>query len=125
MSVVDLDQKARAAVLLARGMSTDKVGAEVGTSGRTVRRWRENPHFEADVREARREILGEITDAIAAAARDAVDALHEAVKDKQNPVTRVRAAQALLGALPAVREHLELAEKVAAIEAAAKEAGAA
>lgn len=124
MTVVDLDQKARAAALLARGMSSDKVGESVGCSGRTVRRWAEDPAFQADMQDARREILAGITDAIGAAARDAVEALHDAVKDKANPAIRVRAAQALLGALPAVREHLDLAEKVAAIEAAAKEGAA-
>ncbi|WP_333767733.1 helix-turn-helix domain-containing protein [Streptomyces sp. IBSBF 2435] len=123
MTVSDLDQKPRAAALLARGLSTDKVGAEVGVSGRTVRRWREDPAFAADVREARREILGEITDAIAAASRDAVDTLREALVDK-SPAIRVRAATALLGALPAVREHVDLAERIAEIEAA-QEAGAA
>lgn len=123
MTVVDLDQKAQAAVLLARGMSSDKVGESVGRSGRTIRRWREDPGFEADVRDARREILGEITDAIGAAARDAVEALHDALKDK-SPAIRVRAATALLGALPAVREHLDLAERIEEIEAA-REAGVA
>jgi hypothetical protein len=120
-----LDQKAQAAALLARGMSSDKVGEMVGRSGRTIRRWAEGEDFQADVRDARRAILGEIADAVAAAARDAVEALHQAVKDTGNPAVRVRAATALLGALPAVREHLVLADQVAAIEAAAQEAGAA
>jgi hypothetical protein len=124
VTVVDLDQKVQAAALLARGMSTDKVGEAVGRSGRTIRRWAEDPDFKENVRAARKVILAETNAALGAAARDAVETLHGALKDK-SPAIRVRAALGILSALPTVAEHAELSERIAELEAAAQEAGAA
>lgn len=117
MTISDLDQKTRAVLLLARGVSTDKAGQEIGVSGRTVRRWREDPEFEAQVQDAARELLGEAVAALGAAARDAVEALHAALTD-ENPTIRVRAASVLLSALPAVSEYAALEQRIAALEAA-------
>ncbi|MFF0249660.1 helix-turn-helix domain-containing protein [Streptosporangium sandarakinum] len=116
MTKSDLDQKARAVVLLARGASTDKTGQEVGVSGRTVRRWREDPNFEAEVQAAGRELLAEAVAALGAATRDAITALHDALNDDA-PHIRVRAASVLLGALPAISEHARLEQRIAALEA--------
>ena len=72
MSVTDLDAKTRVALLLAQGHNSDKAGEAAGVSGRTIRRWREDPTFEAEVQEARRAILSEAVAALGAAARDSV-----------------------------------------------------
>lgn len=117
MTISDLDAKTQAVLLLARGMSTDKVGEEIGMSGRTVRRWREDPEFEARVQDAARELLGEAVAALGAAARDAVETLHAALRD-ENAAVRVRAASVLLSALPAVSEYAALEHRLAALEAA-------
>lgn len=120
MSVSDLDQKAKAAVLLARGVTTDKVGEAIGVSGRTIRRWREEPTFEADVRTARATLLGEAVNALGAAARDAIACLHAALTD-DSPNIRIRAASVLLSALPSISEHVELDERITALEAAVQD----
>lgn len=120
MSVSDLDARAKAVVLLARGTSTDKVGEQVGVSGRTIRRWAEAPDFRTEVDAARRALLSEARAALGAAARDAVVALHEALADDSAAV-RVRAASVLLGALPAFAEHVDLEERLTALEAAITE----
>ncbi|MFF8954091.1 hypothetical protein ACF09I_35640 [Streptomyces sp. NPDC014940] len=117
MSAIDLDAKNRAALLLARGLSSDKAGEDVGVSGRTVRRWREEPGFEAQVQEARRAILAEAVAALGAAARDAVATLHAALSEDSAAV-RVRAAAVLLSALPSLAEFAELSDRMAALEAA-------
>lgn len=104
-----------AAVLLARGLTTDAVGAEVGVNGRTVRRWREDPEFERRVQDARKAILAESVGALTAAVRDAVSVLHEALEDR-SAVIRVRAASELLKALPSIASHAELDARVAALE---------
>ncbi|MEU6244830.1 helix-turn-helix domain-containing protein [Streptomyces sp. NPDC047024] len=117
MSVTDLDSKARVALLVAQGVSSDKAGAAAGVSGRTVRRWREDPDFEAQVQQARGAILAEAVAALGAAARDAVDTLHAALTD-ESPGIRVRAALGIIGALPSLAEHAELNERLARLEAA-------
>lgn len=124
MSVTDLDRKAQAALLLARGTTTDKTGEAVGVSGRTIRRWLEDPGFQADVETARQALLGEAVRALAGAARDAVTALQGALTD-DSPGIRVRAASVLLNALPGLTEHYALEQRIAALEdalAQAKEA---
>lgn len=117
MSVSDLDTKSRAALLLAQGTSCDKAGKAAGVSGRTVRRWREDPGFEAQIQEARRAILSEAVAALGAAAREAVDTLRAALSE-ESPSIRVRAAVAIIGALPGLSEHAELNERLARLEAA-------
>lgn len=115
--------KAQAVLLLARGGSSDSVGQELGVSGRTIRRWREDPEFERDVQAARRELLSEAVAALGAAARDAITALHAALQD-ESPAVRVRAASVLLSALPAISEHANLEERIANLEALVNGQGA-
>ncbi|MFJ2964251.1 hypothetical protein ACIPIC_18370 [Streptomyces collinus] len=121
MTVSDLDAKSQAIILLARGTSTDATGEVVGVSGRTIRRWLEDPTFQAEVTTARRELLAEARAALGGAARDAITALHEALKDP-SVALRIRAASVLLSALPAVTEQLEFEERLATLEAALEEA---
>ncbi|WP_019072391.1 hypothetical protein [Streptomyces hokutonensis] len=115
--LTELDAKAQAVVLLARGTNSDKVGEQVGVSGRTIRRWAEAPEFRAEVEAARRALLDEAVRALSSAARDAVTVLHDSLSD-DSPAIRLRAAVALLGALPNIAEHVALEERVAALEAA-------
>lgn len=117
MTVSDLDAKAKVALLLAQGTSSDKAGEAAGVSGRTVRRWREDPAFETEVQEARRAILSEAVAALGAAARDAVDTLRAALGE-ESPSIRVRAAVAIISALPGLAEHAELNERLTRLEAA-------
>lgn len=114
----DQDAKAEAALLLARGAGADKAGQAVGRSARTIRRWRQqDAQFEAEVQAARREILDQAVMALGQAAADAVATLHAATRD-DNPAIRVRAATALLSALPAISAHVEFSERLTALEAA-------
>lgn len=124
MPEIALDAKAQAVARLARGESTDAVGAAIGVNGRTIRRWAEAADFKADVQTARRALLAEATAALGAAARDAVSTLQAALTDDSANV-RVRAALGILSALPAISEHAELNDRLAALEAAAAEVNAA
>ncbi|MFK0125556.1 hypothetical protein ACIQSP_19855 [Streptomyces nigra] len=53
----DLPPRVRAAVLLALGRPTEEIGPQIGVSGRTVRRWRAEREFRADVVRVRRRLL--------------------------------------------------------------------
>jgi len=119
-----LDQKAEAALLLARGISADKAGEMVGVNGRTVRRWREDPAFEDDVRTARTALLGEAVAALGAAAAEAIAVLRSALTDDSTAL-RIRAASVLIGALPTFSEHAELDARITALEAAIEKGQAA
>lgn len=121
MTTSDLDAKGRAALLVAQGVGADKAGDAVGRSGRTIRRWRQqDPEFEAEVQAARREILDQAVLALGQAAADAVTTLHAALQE-DNAHIRVRAAAALLAALPAITAHVEFSERLAALEAAVQD----
>lgn len=112
-----LSPKVAAVPLLARGMSTDAVGREVGVDGRTVRVWREEPAFRAEVEAARKAVLEEAVAALTTAVRKAVDVLHAALDDNSVGV-RIKAASEIVRALPLIASHAELEGRVAALEAA-------
>ena len=118
MSEDGLAEKERAIIGLARGLSTDAVGAELGVSGRTVRRWRDEPGFAASVEAARRETLAEAVAALGHAARQAVETLFEASLNAENEAVRVRAALGLIGALPSFAQHASIEDRLARVEAA-------
>ena len=115
MPGIVLAPKLAAVPLLARGLSTDAVGAAVGVDGRTVRTWREEPEFRAEVEAARRAVLDEAVAALTSAVRDAVSTLHEALKDESASV-RVRAASEIVRALPLLASHAELEARLTALE---------
>lgn len=114
-----LDRKSRAAVLLARGWSTDRVGTDVGVTARTVRRWLTDPEFSDRVHDIRRTTLAETVSALELTARAAVNVLGEALLSEQPMPLRVRAALGVLNALPNIAAYAELDERLAALEATA------
>lgn len=108
--------RSSAAVLLARGLSAEAAGVELGIHGRRIRRWREDPQFEAEVQHARRVLLDEAVAALTPAVRDAVSVLHAALGDRSAAI-RIRAASELIRALPLLAEHAALESRIAALEA--------
>ncbi len=124
MTIHDLDSKSTAALLLAQGHTAEQVSKAVNVSARTIRRWRTDTTFEADVQTARRAILNEAVAALGAAAREAIDTLRTALGDDSANI-RVRAAGLILSALPSIAEHVELNERLTALEAAVDHGAAA
>lgn len=117
MTTSDLGARTAAVALLAKGMTTDAVGAQVGMSGRQIRRWAEEPEFRADVEAARRAVLAEAVAALTSAVRKAVDTLTVALDD-DSAMIRVRAASELIRSLPLLASHADLEARIAALEAA-------
>lgn len=110
------DEKTEAIVLLAGGATVEQVARQIGRDPTTVRRWRKRPEFEAEVTAARRALLDRAVASLSAGAGEAVDTLRAALAD-QSSATRVRAAVALLSALPAIVEHVELSSRITELEA--------
>ena len=124
MAVDDLHAREQAVIHLARGLRTDDVGELIGMSGRSVRRWLEDPDYAASVTAARRALLAEAVAALGVVVRDSVAVLGDALKDA-SPAIRVRAALGALSALPSLSEHAEFAERIAALERAVADRGGA
>jgi hypothetical protein len=96
----------RAADLLGRGWTNEEVATELGTSSRTISRWKEHPDFLEAVRRVREEQLAEYP-----TARAALEAALHATTPRGLPdwSVRVQAARALLGHEP---RGSDVAEKV-------------
>ncbi|MEU7183075.1 MULTISPECIES: helix-turn-helix domain-containing protein [Streptomyces] len=105
-----------AVVALARGATSEEAARESGVSGRTVRRWMEDPDFSIEVRDTRTEILSSAVGQLAAGAAEAVTALRAALVDDDGR-NRVQAARTLLDAVLSLRESLDLEQRLAALEA--------
>lgn len=123
MSAVDepaLDDRDKAALLLAAGQSTDVAGRAVGVDGRTVRRWRaEDSDFRARVDQARQAMFDAALGRAVDAAASMVDALRVIALDEgeESPV-RVRAATAVLDQAVKLRQHVELESEFAELRTA-------
>lgn len=117
-----INPRDEAALLLARGLSTDEAGRRIGVNGSTVRRWRQDPDFADAVREARRAVFDEATGVLAALTKKAAITLGRAMDD-DNPAIRVRASQVVLNAAPTLRQHTTLEDEIAELRALAAAAG--
>lgn len=118
---VRTEGKPAAALALARGSDTETAAAEAGVTSRTVRRWiAEDAEFAAEVRRRRDQLLDQAVGALAAASVKAVETLVSALGERA-PQHRIRAAVALLAALPALRGEVEIAARLEELEKALKE----
>ncbi|MGI5512755.1 hypothetical protein [Streptomyces sp. CA-106131] len=107
-----------AVAALAAGESPSAAAKAAGVSTRTVARWQAEPAFAAEVRDVRARILDDTAGRLAAAAADAVATLAQLVTDPEQPGhVRVKAGDVLLRALLPIREHVDLEQRLAAIEA--------
>ena len=106
---------------LAQGCSTDEAGKAGGVTGRTVRRWLQDPSFAAQVSEVRVQILDRTVGALVDASTEAVATLRELMSGSSSDNVRMRAALGILDAVVAVRESLELERRITALEAVMKE----
>ncbi|WP_405698206.1 hypothetical protein OHA99_26740 [Streptomyces coelicoflavus] len=110
--------KRPAAVLaLAQGHTTGQAAKTAGVSSRTILRWLEDDDFRQEISETRTELLRAAVGRLAAAATLAVDTLMDALTTEKGQA-RVQAAKVILESTMALRESLDLEERIAAIEAA-------
>ena len=97
-------RKLRAAEALVAGASHHMAAASVGMSGRTLRRWLQDPEFIGVLESLRRIAFDEAMGLLRASALDAVRSLRSVLSDGHAPApARVTAARAILEL--AVRSH--------------------
>jgi hypothetical protein len=111
--------KNRPAVVLAlaQGQTTGQAAKVGGVTGRTVLRWLEDDDFRQEIADTRTDLMRLAVGRLAAGAAKAVDTLVDAL-DTEKGQARVMAAKVLLESSLALRESLDLEERLAAIEAA-------
>ena len=107
---------------LSAGMAIKAAAAEVGAGERTVHEWLARPDVKARVAELREQLLSEAIGKLSNSVNRAALVLDELL-DVEDERIKLRAAVAVLNVLIKVREHKELAERVAELEAHAEDNG--
>ena len=105
-----------AALALARGDTFDQAAEAAGVNRRTVYRWRKNPRFAAKVRQIRDEMVSEAAGRLAATITAGINALVKLLDD-ENPAVRLRAATEIIDSTLRVRNAVDVADRIAALEA--------
>lgn len=112
--------KAAGALALAQGHTVAEAARLAQVSPRTLGRWQADDAFRGEVTRLRSELLDRVLGALADGAVEAVAALRSALT-ADSPAVRVRAATALLNAVVVLREHVDLDQRIAELEAAEDE----
>lgn len=111
-----MPQNKPAAILaLARGATSDEAATEAGVSGRTIRRWMEDPDFRADVQDARSSLMDATVQHLAMGTAEAVATLRQLLNDKDGRV-RVQAARTMLDSYLAMNEMHVLQQRIDKLE---------
>jgi len=87
-----------------------------GVDRSTLYRWMADATFQAALEEATREALKEFSRALTRLAAEAVKVLEDAMASKQEMHVRLRAADIVTSRLLAVREQVELEERLTRLE---------
>jgi len=91
---------------------------KAGIGERTAWRWLDDPDIKAAVNERQTEVLAQVTRVTVASMTEALDVLRGIMLDVNNPPTpRVTAARAILETGLRFKELVELAERIARLEA--------
>src|SRR5262245_25735024 len=105
-------------VLIASGRTIAASSREAGVTPRTGKRWMKEPAVKADVARLRAEMTDRALGALSEAASEAVRTLVEMLDERRPDTVRLAAARAILASLLDIRVNVELAKRVAALEAA-------
>lgn len=107
----------RAVEGLAAGASLTRAAALAGVDRKTLWRWRrEQPSFEAALREARDACFRESLDELRRVSRRAVAALRKALGATGDPALRLSAARAVLANVVRVNETLLIEDRLRELE---------
>lgn len=112
----EVEGRTQCIVMAARGATTRQIADRVGRSERTVQRWLADPEVRAEIDAARRLVVSGMLASLEQGAREAVAVLRRVLHESTNDAVRVRAAGTLLTHLASLREHVDLSERIAALE---------
>ncbi len=104
--------------LLAAGRPYNECAHEAGVSVRTIGRLMADTAFKSEVAAARNELVQRIAGRLADAGAETVKTLVELRDGAESEAVRLGAARSVLEYLTRLREHVELADRLAGIEAA-------
>jgi hypothetical protein len=108
----------RVVLLLARGLTSDQAGADVGVSGSAVRSMlSDHPEMRQQIASVRDELFRAAVSSAVDRVRDAFRVLGEIMDDDTAPANvRVQAARALISESLKGRSEIDVADRVAALE---------
>jgi transposase-like protein len=109
-------KRERAALMLAGGKSVAAVARELGCGVRTVYDWLGDSKYRSLVSRFRHRMLDRAIGLIAASTNKAVVTLRKLL-DSESEGIRLKAATSLLDHSIRMREHIEMEERIAALEA--------
>lgn len=90
-------RRARALELMLEGRTDREIANDLGCEASTVWRWRTDPAFATELREAQRERIAVLNDRMMSLVPRAVDTIAEIMNDPSQPgMLRLRAAESLL-----------------------------
>jgi hypothetical protein len=113
-----VNKQERVATLLASGVSVRAAAKDAGVAESTVYEWQQNdPEFPRLVAKYRARLIERTLGKLSAVAARAVRTLSDCLKEPTADPVRVRAAAVILERLVAIREHQDLAERLAELEA--------
>lgn len=111
-------EQVRALAALLEHGDKSKAARAARVSRSTLYRWLQDPVFQAALEEATRQALREFSRALVRLAAKAAQALDAALSADQDIQIRLRAADIVTGRLVAVRDLIDIEERLAALEAA-------
>jgi uroporphyrinogen-III synthase len=111
-------RKAEEALLLALacGATVDGAAHQAGLSERTAYRRLADKNFQRRLREMRADMVQRAAGALTATSAEAVRALLELLKSSSPAAVRLRAARAVIELGCKLRDHVDVAERVKALE---------
>lgn len=113
------ERDSRMAAALIAGSTHEEAARRGGVSTRTLRRRLNDPAFRSMLNRARRDVLGEVANRLAAESVRSVEALASIRDDAEaGPSARVSAAREILSRYLIVVDVVDLADRLEAVEAA-------
>jgi hypothetical protein len=112
----------RAAVALAGGATVPAAAEAAGVAVKTLRRWRKDDRFAARVEAIRADVLSQATNRLTSSMTRAADKLDKLI-DAADEKIALQASKSTLEIGLKVRDQLELAQRLKAVEDALKSAG--